>query len=71
MPNIPIWERFSSFIFVLTYLINPFLIFSAAVWIYVMVNGHGDTTYYIFTGIVQIVTVYKLSIAIWCPLSCW
>jgi chitin synthase len=71
MPNIPIWERFSSFVFVLTYLINPFLMYSAAVWIYVLASGHGDTTYWIFTGIVQIVTVYKLMIPIWCPLSCW
>lgn len=45
--------------------------YSAAVWIYVMISGHGDATYYIFTGIVQMVIVYKLLIPTWCPLSCW
>lgn len=70
MANIPMWERFSSLIFVLTYLINPFLMYSAVTWIMTMVSGRGDSTYYLFTGIVQIVTVYKLLIPVWCPLSC-
>ena len=70
MPNIPIWERFSSAVFVLTYLINPFLLFSAVIWLYVLINGHANTTFYILTGIVQIITIYKLLIALWCPLTC-
>ena len=55
----------------LTYLINPFLMFSAVIWLYVLINGNGNTTFYILTGIVQITTLYKLLIGLWCPLDCW
>jgi chitin synthase len=70
MPNIPIWERFSSFVFVLTYLITPFFMYSLTTWIAVIAKGNYTDLFWILTGIVQIVTLYKLLVPLWLPMTC-
>jgi chitin synthase len=52
-------------------LLNPFLLFSAVIWLYALINDNANDTFYILTGIVQALTLYKVLIAMWCPLTCW
>jgi chitin synthase len=69
MNNIPIWERFSSFVFVLTYLMCPFLLYSLAIWIRIIIIGTNDMTFWILTGVVQVITIYKLLVPVWIGMS--
>jgi len=71
MPNIPFWERVSSMIFVFTYLINPFLLFSLVLWIVTVSRVHGNESYYILTLFVVAVVLYKLSVPVWCRMNLW
>jgi hypothetical protein len=43
--------------------------YSLITWISVIARGNYNDLFWILTGIVQIVTVYKLLIPLWVPMS--
>ena len=69
MSNIPVFERLSSLIFVTTYVITPFFLYSLVTWLSTILRGSADTMFWVMTGLVQIITLYKLSIGIWIELT--
>lgn len=69
MDNIPFFERLSSLVFVLTYMLTPFFLFSLSTWLSTIIRGNGDALFWIMTALVQLVTLYKLTIVMWIKLT--
>lgn len=69
MENIPLFERLSSLVFVLTYILTPFFMYSLVTWLNTIVRGNADKLFWIMTGLVQIISLYKLSIGVWLKMT--